>query len=41
MIVFRPAAISPQALHVGGSSWLKATVLMAFLFGDLSLRWHP
>src|SRR5215468_3488973 len=24
MIAFRPPAISPQVLHVGGSSWLKA-----------------
>lgn len=41
MIAFRPAAISPQALHVGGSSWLKATVLMAFLFGGFESALAP
>jgi len=41
MIAFRPAAILPQALHVGGSSWLKATVLMFFLFGGFESALAP
>jgi len=41
MIAFRPAIVSPPTLHVGGSSWLKATVLMAFLFGGFESALTP
>jgi amino acid transporter len=41
MIAFRPATISPQPLHVGGSSWLRATVLMVFLFGGFESALAP
>ena len=41
MIASRPAAVSPETLHVGSSSWLKATVLMAFLFGGFESALAP
>jgi len=41
MIAFRPAVVSPRTLHVGVSSWLKATVLMAFLFGGFESALAP
>ena len=41
MIAFRPAAILPQALHIGASSWLKATVLMVFLLGGFESALAP
>jgi basic amino acid/polyamine antiporter, APA family len=41
MIAFCPATIRPQALHVGGSSWLRATVLMVFLFGGFESALAP
>ena len=41
MIAFRPATISPQALHFGGSSWLRAIVLMVFLFGGFESALAP
>ncbi|HEY6972125.1 MAG TPA: APC family permease [Candidatus Angelobacter sp.] len=41
MIMLRHTAILPQALHVGGSSWLKATVLVTFLFGGFESALAP
>jgi len=41
MIAFRPATISPHALHGGGSSWLRAMALMVFLFGGFESALAP
>ena len=40
-ILLRPGAASVSALHISGSSWLKATVLLAFLFGGFESALTP
>src|SRR5262249_9809928 len=40
-ILLRPAAAPVPALHLAGSSWLKATVLLAFLYGGFESALTP
>jgi amino acid transporter len=40
-ILARPAAASVPALHMAGGSWLKTTVLLAFLFGGFESALAP
>lgn len=40
-ILLRPAAAPAPAVHVAGSSWFKATVLLAFLYGGFESALAP
>jgi amino acid transporter len=40
-LLLKPAAASVPALHMAGSSWLRATVLLAFLFGGFESALTP